>query len=92
MQFEIFDLGLVDFKKASDFQRERFLALKSQRALQSLIICRHLPVIALGRRADRNNILASTEELKQRGIAVYEAERGGDVTYQIGRASCRERV
>jgi lipoate-protein ligase B len=35
----------------------------------------------LGRQAKKLNIKASGDELKKRGIPLYETERGGDVTY-----------
>jgi len=36
---------------------------------------------SVGRSAKRENILAGPAALKSRGIAVYDVERGGDVTY-----------
>lgn len=83
MQFEIFDLGLVDFKKAWDFQKQIFLKVKNRDLSSALILCQHNPVITLGRSGKRNNILISEAELKNKGkgIEVYDIERGGDVTY-----------
>ena len=46
-----------------------------------LILVEHDPVITLGRRAERDNILASDERLAELGVIVREVERGGDVTY-----------
>lgn len=81
MRLEIFDLGLADYQKVWDLQKEVFLRLKNGGLNKALILCRHSPVITLGRGADRKNILVSVEELKKRGIQIYEIERGGDVTY-----------
>lgn len=81
MDFKIFDLGLVDFKKAWDLQKEIFSVVKNNHLSSALILCQHYPVITLGRSADKKNILISDAELKSRGIKVYEIERGGDVTY-----------
>jgi lipoate-protein ligase B len=81
MEFKIFDLGLVDFKKAWDFQKEVFFQVKDDCFKSALILCRHYPVITLGRSATRRNIFASESELRNKGIKVYEVERGGDVTY-----------
>ncbi len=81
MQIEIFDLGLVDFKKAWDFQKEIFKAVKCQNLTSALVLCQHYPVITLGRSRDRKNILIDERELNLRGIQIYEIERGGDVTY-----------
>ncbi len=81
MQFEVFDLGLVDFKKAWDFQKEIFQEVKNVLLESGLIFCQHYPVITLGRTANKKNILVSEQELKMRGITISEIERGGDVTY-----------
>lgn len=81
MEFKVFDLGLVEYKKAWDFQKEIFSAVKNNRLTCVLILCQHYPVITVGRTADRKNILFSQEELSAKGIRTYEIERGGDVTY-----------
>ena len=81
MRFKVLDLGLVDFSKALDLQQETFEAIKENTGQSALLICRHQPVITLGSHANRNNILATEEELKQQGIPVIKTNRGGDVTY-----------
>ena len=80
MSFKIFDLGLANFQRALDFQKETHSAVKNNGLSSALILCRHYPVITLGRPAHRENILITEAELRNRGIAVYEIERGGDVT------------
>jgi len=81
MQFKIFDLGLIDFIKAWQFQKEIFEKVKGGYLNSVLIFCQHYPVITLGRSANRKNILIPEDELQKRGIKIYEIERGGDVTY-----------
>jgi len=81
MEFEVLELGLIDFQKAWQFQKEVFKAVKNGILQSALIICQHYPVITLGRQADEKNILLSVHELKSRRIGVCKIERGGDVTY-----------
>jgi lipoyl(octanoyl) transferase len=45
------------------------------------LLLEHTAVITLGRNASANNILASPEFLSQRGVQVFECDRGGDVTF-----------
>lgn len=78
---KIFDLGLADFRKAWDFQKEIFQAVKSEEFSKALIISQHYPVITLGRSANKKNILLGERELTLKGIQTYSIERGGDVTY-----------
>jgi len=81
MKFQIFDLGLIDFRPALEFQKQLFERVKNGKMNHGLILCRHNPVVTLGRNAPRKNILVSEEELRKRKIDLFEIERGGDVTY-----------
>jgi lipoate-protein ligase B len=45
------------------------------------IVVEHEPVITLGRRAVRENVLLSPAMLAERGVDLVEVERGGDATY-----------
>jgi lipoyl(octanoyl) transferase len=47
---------------------------------ETLLLVEHPPVITLGRNADPANVLASPQELRERGIPVVRISRGGDVT------------
>lgn len=81
MQFKAIDLGVTDFQAGYAAQKEIFSQVKSGALESALIICRHEPVITLGRVAKKENILLSQNQLSDRGIEVYAIERGGDVTY-----------
>lgn len=81
MEFRVFNLALVDFKKSWQFQKKIFKEVKNNYLQAALILCRHNPVITLGRLGKKENIKVSMHELKNRGIDIYEIDRGGDVTY-----------
>lgn len=88
------DLGLIDYKKAWDYQEKifaHFLQLKSQnRDLQEneqiaienkLIFCEHPHVYTLGKSGEQNNLLISDAFLKKINATYYKINRGGDITY-----------
>jgi len=81
MEFKVFDLGLIEFKQAWHFQKAALLQVKEGSLTSALILCQHCPVITLGRLSDKRNILATQDELKAKGVEIFQIERGGDVTY-----------
>jgi len=81
MEYKFFDLGLVDYKFAWDFQKEIHSRVKNNEFYAAVIFCQHYPVVTVTRNTDRNHVLANQEELRKRKINIYEVERGGDVTY-----------
>src|SRR5574342_639231 len=46
-----------------------------------LIFVEHPPVITLGRSSKDAHLLANPDQLRSRGVEVFEVERGGDVTF-----------
>lgn len=80
-RIKLFDLGLIGYRAAWEFQKRVFQGVKEGDIFSALIFCRHYPVITLGRSSSKKNIIAGSEVLKDRGIEVIEVERGGDVTY-----------
>jgi lipoate-protein ligase B len=81
MDFKIFNLGLIDFEEALEFQKEIFRKIENDSFHNALIMCRHYPVITMGRRTNPESIRVSPPELEKTGIRAYKIERGGDVTY-----------
>lgn len=81
MEFKVLDLGLMDYQDVCWFQKEVHRAVREGLETGALILCRHYPVITIGRSTKKENILVSGYELKNKGIDVYAIERGGDVTY-----------
>ncbi len=71
----------VEYAEAMRLQRERRIAIAADRAPNALYLLEHAPVITLGRRGNKENILCNDRELQTRGVKLYEADRGGDVTY-----------
>jgi lipoate-protein ligase B len=73
--------GLTPFADAWALQR-RLVAARQQAAIPDVVLLlQHLPVVTLGRSGDRGHLLLSPEVLRQRGVEVYQIERGGGATY-----------
>jgi lipoate-protein ligase B len=77
----IIDLGLTDYKKAWDLQRDFWSRRVKGELPDLLVFLEHPHVITLGRRGNRSYLIASQEVLDAMAIPIYHVERGGDVTY-----------
>ena len=77
----IVNLGQAKYLEVLELQR-LLVELRQQNLIpDTLLLVEHEPVITLGRRGNRTNILSTVEELASQGIQIHQAERGGDVTY-----------
>ena len=87
MQQVIFeDLGLIDYKKAWDYQEELFEKVMQQKMTASgdlhyLLFCEHPHVYTLGKSGEGSNLLISDETLKNINATYCRTNRGGDITY-----------
>lgn len=91
---QFIDLGIIDYKKAWDYQAERFnqiLSVKSEnRDLPDeaqkptdnyLIFCEHPHVFTLGKSGNEKNLLIRKGDLDSIRATYYHINRGGDITY-----------
>ncbi len=75
------DLGLIDYIKAWDLQKELFEERQLSDSDDILLLLEHPHTYTLGKTADRKNLLGDDEYLRKRKISVYDIDRGGDITY-----------
>jgi lipoyl(octanoyl) transferase len=78
---EVRDLGLIDYGRAFEVQRELVEKRKRGEIPDQLLILEHPHVITLGRNGDVKNLLAGEDVLRRAGIAFCPTDRGGDITY-----------
>jgi len=74
-------LGRVEYGEALRIQKETELAVKAGDKVDSLLLLEHPHTLTLGRRSDSSSILMSEKLLTARGVAVFETNRGGKITY-----------
>lgn len=86
------DLGLIDYKKAWDYQTKYFDEIIAQKIYNRknntntktknhLIFCEHPHVYTLGKSGSESNLLIGEAILKQKKATYYKINRGGDITY-----------
>jgi lipoyl(octanoyl) transferase len=74
-------LGRVEYTDGLELQRQLQAARRAETVGDTLLLLEHPPVLTLGRGAKAGNIVASEARLAAEGVAVFETDRGGDVTY-----------
>lgn len=74
-------LGRVRYADGLALQERLVAERKAGAVPDTLLLLEHEPVFTLGRNARQENVLFPVEALRQRGFDVFEAGRGGDVTY-----------
>jgi lipoyl(octanoyl) transferase len=77
----VIQLGTVDYATGLRLQSELIAARKEDRIPDTLLLLEHKPVITLGRNAREQNVLLSRELLEDKGVELFETDRGGDVTF-----------
>jgi lipoyl(octanoyl) transferase len=88
------DLGLIDYKKAWDYQEYLFQKIIQEKLLNRdrpyeertktsnyILFCQHPHVYTLGKSGDSKNLLINESDLGRKGASFYHINRGGDITY-----------
>lgn len=78
----LIDLGLITYEEARRIQ----VSLVSARQTGTIqtdifLFLEHPPVITLGRRGGKENLIVSEAFLEQQKVPIIVSERGGDITY-----------
>jgi lipoyl(octanoyl) transferase len=77
----VLNLGRCDYGTALHLQETLVELRKQERVGNTLLFVEHPAVITLGRNADDANIVAPRAVLEDRGVELFEINRGGDVTF-----------
>jgi lipoate-protein ligase B len=75
------NLGLMDFEDAWQVQSRLVRKVIDDDTANMLLLVQHPHVYTVGRMGSRSDILLDSKELARLGIGVYDADRGGQITY-----------
>lgn len=83
---EFSNWGIIDYAEAWDKQKVLFNErVQSKTGVNDLpdiaVFCEHPNVFTLGKSGDQENLLASNQLLKDKGVSFFRTDRGGDITY-----------
>ncbi len=74
-------LGRIDYEAALALQKETERAVQTGRQPDTLLLLEHPHTLTIGRRGDDSGILLPAALLAERGVKVFETNRGGKLTY-----------
>src|SRR5436190_11014964 len=80
-QLRVERLGRVEYGAALEIQKQTERAVLTGAQPDTLLLLEHPHVLTMGRRAAPGAITAPDEVLRSRGVAIFETNRGGKVTY-----------
>src|SRR5687767_2596279 len=74
-------LGRIDYEAALALQKETERAVQTGQQPDTLLLLEHPHTLTIGRRGDNTGILLPAASLAERGVTVFETNRGGKLTY-----------
>jgi lipoyl(octanoyl) transferase len=74
-------LGRVEYGAALALQKQTETSVLTGAQPDTLLLLEHPHTLTLGRRATEGGIIAPEEVLRERGVTVFETNRGGKITY-----------
>ena len=77
----LIQLGMMDYEDAWSLQHTLAAARAAGEIDDTLLLFEHPHTYTLGRSAKREHLLLSERVCAERGIAVLDVDRGGDITY-----------
>ena len=78
---DFIDLGRIDYKEAWDLQKSLYENKLNGEIADTLLLLEHPHTYTLGKTTDKENLVGDAEYLSEKGIKVYNIDRGGDITY-----------
>lgn len=80
------DLKTIEYGSAWDYQQQLFAEVlnckdKGFETKNNLLFCEHPHTITIGKHGKQENLLFQESFLKEKGVSLFQIDRGGDITY-----------
>ncbi|TYP77844.1 lipoyl(octanoyl) transferase LipB [Paenibacillus methanolicus] len=72
---------LIGYAEAWDLQKTYVKGIDKEGHVEKLMLLQHPPTYTIGSQRHPEHLLYSEEELRARGIELFQIDRGGDITY-----------
>ena len=74
-------IPMIDYEEAWELQKNTVAQIDREEQQDTLLLLQHPPTYTMGSQRHPEHLLLSREDLAERGISLYEIDRGGDITY-----------
>src|SRR5690606_33914617 len=74
-------IGMQNYAEAWDLQKAYVKEIDREERPETLLLLQHPPTYTIGSDRHPEHLLLDEAELKERGITVFQIDRGGDITY-----------
>lgn len=71
----------MEYGEAWEQQKQLVKAIDGQQQEEHLLLLQHPPTYTIGSQRHPEHLLLGPDQLREKGISVYEIDRGGDITY-----------
>lgn len=78
---EVHWLSCMDYSRAWQLQADMAAEIAAGNRLPTLLLLEHPHTYTIGRRGSLEHLVWNDTEREARGVAVFEVDRGGDITY-----------
>lgn len=80
------DLATIEYGRAWEYQEQLFSNTINQKINDlptdnTLLFCEHPHTITIGKHGKAENLLFNEQYLKEKGVSLFQIDRGGDITY-----------
>lgn len=72
---------MMEYGEAWEMQKMLVKAIDEGQQQEHLLLLQHPPTYTIGSQRHPEHLLLNSEELQEQGIALFEIDRGGDITY-----------
>ncbi len=73
-------LGVMDYGQCFELQQRLHQLVSKSSLANTVLLVEHPNVITFGKNVDHKNLLISEERLQERGVSLFDTDRGGDIT------------
>lgn len=74
-------IPFIDYAEAWDLQKKLIGQIDREEEQEHLLLLQHPPTYTIGSDRHPEHLLLTPDQLKEKGISVYQIDRGGDITY-----------